>query len=592
LALGWRWFNRLDRRMNRERSRPAAQAGMDGQQGRPLRVLIGECDANDARHIARALQHAGFSPEYRRIQTARVLQSALDDAVWDLLILDHGVPHLSHGQALEAIDARDLDIPVILVSAHRTDAHAAEAMRAGVSDYVLKSDLARLGPVVQRELREADNRREHRLVAAELERMAARDALTGLANRGQLELHLADVCQRIDTLGHAFLYLNVDQFRLINEQGGHPAGDDLIRRLAAVIAGVIRPGAVLARIGPDEFAVLVEQCPAPRAWRLAEQLRRAVNGFRFAWDGRSYRIGVSIGVVAIDEQALEPPEILRRADLACRAAKAQGSNSIRLYAEADAECAQRRGATQWVARLQQALERDELVLFAQSIGCVGDPARRPHAELLVRLQEADGRLVEPGMFIPAAEHFELMPEIDRWVIEHAFRHIGSAPVRGGRWFINLSGISLSDETLADHVGEQLRARGVDARRICFEITETAAIGNMNAALRFMTHVRELGCAVALDDFGSGLSSFTYLKSLPADYLKIDGSFVRAMADEQLDLTIVDAIARIGQAAGKQVIGEGVESKGVVQMLGDLDVDYAQGYALAPPLPLDRLLHPG
>jgi diguanylate cyclase (GGDEF)-like protein len=406
--------------------------------------------------------------------------------------------------------------------------------------------------------------------------------LTGLANRQQLETDLADACSSIGEAGHSFLYLDVDQFRVINENCGHHAGDELIRHLAGVIAGLVRSGHTLARIGPDEFGVLMEHCPVSRAWRVAEQMRRAVNAYRFAWEGHSYRIGISIGVVGIGETGLDVPEVLRRADIACHAAKDLGRNAIRLYTEEDVDLARRRGAMQWVARLQQALQNDELVLFEQAIDRVSARGGCRHSELLVRLEEADGRLVEPGLFIPAAEQFELMPLLDRWVIDRAFRVIGQRPDSQGRWFINLSGTSLSDDTLPDYVGERLIESGVEGARICFEITETAAIANMNAALRFMSHVRELGCAVALDDFGSGLSSFGYLKSLPADYLKIDGTFVRAMIDDELDRTIVEAITKIGHAAGKEVIAESVESADVLDALAGLGIDFVQGFLIGDP----------
>ena len=549
---------------------------------RSLRLLVAEDSEDDTLLLVRALRRAGFETMYRRVDYPRALRNALDEAEWDLIITDYNMPQFSPDDVLEAIHDRGLDMPVILVSAHLADARAADAMKAGINDYVLKDNLSRLGPAVERELREADNRRDHRLVAAELARVASRDSLTGLANRQQLEADLNRACRSIGDVGHAFLYLDVDQFRVINENCGHHAGDELIRHLAGVIDGLVRSGHTLARIGPDEFGVLMENCPVSRAWRIAEQIRRAVNAYRFSWEGHTYRIGISIGVVGIGEAGLHVPEILRRADIACHAAKDLGRNGIRLYTEEDVDVARRHGAMQWVARLQQALQNDELVLFAQPIDRVAASGDYPHAELLVRLEEADGRLVEPGLFIPAAEQFELMPLLDRWVIEHAFRAISRRPRTEGRWFINLSGTSLSDETLPDYVGEQLIASGVEGARICFEITETAAIANMSAALRFMSHVRELGCAVALDDFGSGLSSFTYLKSLPADYLKIDGSFVRAMVDDGLDRTIVEAITKIGHAAGKEVVAESVESEDVLDALAGIGVDFVQGYIIADP----------
>lgn len=557
-------------------------AAKEGARRFGMRLLVAEDSEDDTLLLVRALRRSGFEPNYRRVDSPAALCHALDEAEWDLIITDYNMPQFSPDDVLRAIHERGLDMPVILVSAHLADARAADVMKAGVNDYVLKDNLSRLGPAIERELREAENRREHRLVAAELERVASRDSLTGLPNRQQLEADLARVCTSVGDVGHAFVYLDVDQFRVINENCGHHAGDELIRHLASVIAGLVPAGHTLARIGPDEFGVVMENCPVSRAWRVAEQMRRAVNAWRFSWDGQSYRIGISIGVVGINEAGHEVAEILRRADIACHAAKDLGRNGIRLYTDEDVDVAQRRGAMRWIARLQQALQNDELVLFEQPIDRVAARGSFPHSELLVRLEESDGRLVEPGLFIPAAEQFELMPLLDRWVVDHALRVIGREPRAEGRWLINLSATSLSDEMFPDYVGERLLESGVDGGRICFEITETTAIANLNAALRFMTHVRDLGCAVALDDFGSGLSSFSYLKSLPADYLKIDGTFVRAMIDDPLDRTIVEAITKIGHAAGKEVVAESVESEDVLDALTELGMDFVQGFLIANP----------
>lgn len=555
---------------------------------RSIRVLLAADSEGEIQPLVHALRGGGFEPLYRRIDRPRALHTALEEAEWDLIVIDDAMPRLPPNEVLDALHDRELDTPVILVSAQLNDTRAAAAMRAGVSDYVLRGNLSRLGPAVERELREAANRRNHRIVAAELERVASRDPLTGLANRRQLEIELERACADVGDAGHAFLYLDIDQFRLVNENCGHNAGDELIRQLAAVLGGVVRPNHTLARIGPDEFGALLEHCTVSRAWRIAEQMRRAINAYRFAWEGQTHRVGVSIGVVGIEESGLAVPDVFRRADLACHAAKDLGRNGIRLYTEEDADLAQRRGAMQWVGRLQQAIENDELVLFAQPIAPAGaDAGPAPHAELLVRLAEADGRLIEPGLFIPAAEQFELMARLDRWVIDRALSHIAATEAPAGRWFINLSATSLSDEGLLDYVGERLFDHGVSGECLCFEITETAAIANVNAAIRFMAGVRELGCAIALDDFGSGLSSFNYLKALPADYLKIDGAIVRGMLDDHLDFTIVETITRIGHAAGMEVIGESAEHVALIEAMAKLGVDFVQGHAVDAPRRLER-----
>lgn len=560
-------------------SRPAESAP------RPLRVLIAEDSEDDALLLVRQLRRSGFVPTHRRVEDPAALADALDDADWDLVVTDYNMPQFSPGDVLGAVQQRELDVPIILVSAHVADARAADAMKAGIHDYVLKDNLSRLGPAIERELREAENRRARRDTEAELERLSVQDPLTGLPNRRRLEASLEHALAAGERVAYAFLYLDLDQFRLINDTCGHDGGDELVRGLAGILDGFLRDRDVLARSGPDEFGVLLESCPIPRAWRIAEQMHRAINDYRFVWGGHTYQPSVSIGVVPIDAAGDSVAEILRRADLACHTAKELGRNRIRLYSEDDTDLARRHGDMQWVARLHRALDDDDFRLYRQPIRALGGRSERPFSELLVRLVEADGTVVAPGRFIAAAEHYALMPLIDRWVIDRACRWIGSHE-DGTVWFINLSGTSLSDETLPEFIGARLGEHGVPAGRVCFEITETAAITNMQAAMRLMRHVRRLGCAVALDDFGSGLSSFNYLKSLPADYLKIDGSFVRGMRDDPVDRTIADAVTRVGHAAGMRVIAEHAENASTVAALEAVGVDYAQGYAIAAPVPLD------
>jgi diguanylate cyclase (GGDEF)-like protein len=552
----------------------------------PIRVLVAEDSEDDALLLMRQLRRSGFDPRHDRVASPGALAAALDRGEWDVLITDYNMPQFSPDDVLTAVRERGVDVPIILVSAHVADARAADAMKAGIHDYVLKDNLSRLGPAIQRELREAANRRAQRDAEAEVERLSSQDPLTGLPNRRQLETALERALGVSERVAHAFLYLDLDRFRVINDTCGHDGGDELIRGLAGVLDGFLRDRDVLARIGPDEFGVLLEACPMPRAWRIAEQMHRAVNGYRFEWGGEIWTPGVSIGVVPLDGPGASVADVLRRADLACHTAKELGRNRIRLYSEEDADLTRRHGDMQWVARLHRALDRGSFRLDRQPMRRLGEAASGPLLnELLVRLVEEDGEVVAPGRFIPAAEHYALMPLIDRWVIARAFRWIG-AESGATAWFINLSGTSLSDESLPEYVHGQLTTHGVEPARVCFEITETAAITNMQAASRFMTHVRELGCAVALDDFGSGLSSFNYLKTLPADYLKLDGQFVRGMATSGLDRTIVDAVTRVGHAAGMQVIAEHAETPQALEALAQRGVDFAQGYAVAAPRPLE------
>jgi len=564
---------------------PADDPVANDRRRRVVRVLIAEDSEDDAMLLVRQLRRSGFAPEFRRVEGDAELGRALDDAEWDLIITDYNMPQFSPDDVLNAVAARELDLPIILVSAHVADTRAADAMKAGVHDYVLKDNLSRLGPAIQRELREAENRRVHRDTEAELERLALRDPVTGLANRRQLEARLDYVLRSEDGRHRAFLYLDLDQFRVINDTCGHHGGDELVRALGRTLDGFVRDADTLARIGPDEFGVLLDSCPLQRAWRIAGEMHRAVNAYRFEWDGHSFQPGVSIGVVPLTGEGETVAEILRRADLACHTAKELGRNRIRLYSEDDTDLARRRGDMQWVGRLNAALERDEFTLYQQPVRALDATRAEPFRELLVRLVEPGGTLVEPGAFIAAAEHYALMPLIDRWVIRRSLETISRTPDAGTVWFLNLSATSLSEEGLTGFVGRELERNGIKPSSICFEITETAAIANMQSAMQFMRHVRELGCLVALDDFGSGLSSFNYLKSLPADFLKIDGMFVRHMLDDPVDYTIVEAVTRVGHAAGMRVIAEYAETDATIEALAALGVDYAQGFEIAHPAPL-------
>lgn len=553
---------------------------------RRLRVLIAEDSEDDALLLMRHLRRGGFQALHHRVESVRGLRAALNDGAWDLIITDYNMPQFSSDDVLAAVRDHGIDVPIILVSAHVADARAADAMKAGIHDYVLKDNLSRLAPAVERELREARNRQAHRQATAELEHVVWHDTLTGLANRMQVEKRLGAVLDGVDERGHAFLLLDLDRFHLVNDTGGHPAGDELIRRLASALTEHVHESDTLGRVGPDEFGVLLERCPLSPAWRIAERLRQVVADCRLRIDDRSFQVTTSIGLVPITNQGQNVADVLRRADLACRAAKDLGRDRIRVYSDKDEYLTRRHGDMEWVARLREGLEEGDFVLYRQPIQSLASSRQEVFSELLLRLTQPDGSLVEPGRFIPAAERFDMMPLIDRWVIRRAFEQIAAAgaadPTR--RWFINLSGRSLSDESLPVYVRTQLAVCGIAPERVCFELTETAAITHMNVALRFMREVRALGCAVALDDFGSGLSSFNYLKSLPADFLKIDGSFVRLMLDHSLDHTIVESVTRIGHAAGMEVIAEMAETDAVIPALADIGVDYAQGHALGYPVP--------
>ncbi len=419
---------------------------------------------------------------------------------------------------------------------------------------------------------------------------ATHDGLTDLINRREFENRLERVLEtaRASDSEHALCYLDLDQFKIVNDTCGHMAGDQLLRQLGNVLKGSVRHRDTLARLGGDEFALLIEHCPMSKAVRIANTLREAVESHRFQWDDYSFKVGASIGVVPIDAASPGAAHLLGMADHACYAAKEQGRNRVHVYREDDAEIARRSGEMQWVARLDAALEAGRFTLVRQRIAPVDGAFEGDHYELLLRMMEEDGTLISPGAFLPAAERYNVAVRVDRWVLDAALDWLEGEPGElDGLHLcaINLSGHSLTDEAFLDHAVGRIRASRVPPEKLCFEITETAAIVNFAGAHAFITALRELGCRFALDDFGSGLSSFGYLKTLPVDYLKIDGTFVKDIVDDPIDRAMVEAINRIGQVIGKKTVAEFVESEAILARLREIGVDYAQGYHVGHPEPL-------
>lgn len=427
-----------------------------------------------------------------------------------------------------------------------------------------------------------------RQYAARLSNLAAHDALTGLLNRREFEQRVrAIVERREDEEGqHAVLYLDLDQFKVVNDTSGHAAGDELLRQVGALLRPRLREGDVLARLGGDEFGVLLPHCPPAPALRIAEALRKAIVDFRFAWKNRSFTIGVSIGLVNLADGPHTLASALSAADAACYLAKDKGRNRVQVYRPEDSEVALRRGEMEWVHRLHRALAEDRLCLYSQPIRAMHAPGpHSQHEELLVRLIDERNELIPPIAFIPAAERYHLMPSIDRWVIRTAFRVLAERRSAGntvGTYAINISGASIGDDQFLDYVRESFARFRIPHASICFEITETTAVTSLSKAAEFIGALREPGCRFALDDFGVGVSSFTYLKQLPVDYLKIDGSFVKNMLNDPVDAAMVEAIHRIGRVMGKQTIAESVETTATLDALRSVGVDYAQGNAIATP----------
>jgi diguanylate cyclase (GGDEF)-like protein len=426
---------------------------------------------------------------------------------------------------------------------------------------------------------------------------ASHDPLTGLINRREFELRVAAAGGRArqDKSEHALFYMDLDQFKVVNDTCGHIAGDELLRQLGTLLHHTVREGDTLARLGGDEFGVLLEYCPIDKALIIANELRETVQSFRFHWQDKVFTVGVSIGVAPITADSDDLPSILSAADAACYAAKDRGRNRVHIYEVDDAELARRHGEMQWVSRLNRALEENRFVLYCQPIVPIARDTGKPtHFEVLLRMRDDNQTLITPDAFVRAAERYNLMGTIDRWVVRNTFARLSgclrhSASARCPTFSINLSGASLNDEEFLAFISDQFRTRQVPPSSICFEITETAAIANLVHAESFIKPLKNLGCRFALDDFGSGLSSFAYLKHLPVDYLKIDGAFVREIAQDPIDFAMVKSINEIGRVMGMQTVAEFVETKEIFAKLGEIQVDFGQGCYIGSPFPLDQLM---
>ncbi|MER2545305.1 MAG: EAL domain-containing protein [Candidatus Accumulibacter phosphatis] len=429
---------------------------------------------------------------------------------------------------------------------------------------------------------------ETRQLTRQITHEATHDTLTGLVNRREFEKRLDRALASAKQYGahHALCYLDLDQFKIVNDTAGHAAGDELLKQIKGVLTRVFRERDTLARLGGDEFGLLLDNCPLEKACKIAEDLVAAIHDYRFAWAGRSFQIGVSIGLAPITASVENTAQLLSQADVACYTAKERGRNQVHVYQTEDSESAQRHGEILRAAGLWDALEQERFCLYCQPIvSLTGDGDTSTHFELLLRMRDDDGKLVAPAAFIPAAERYGLMGAIDRWVIRTAFRHYSETlSTSAAEMSINLSGNSLNDHTLLDFVLAQFSEFSLPPGRVCFEITETAAIYNLSQAIEFMAAIKQHGGRLALDDFGSGLSSFRYLKTLPVDYLKIDGSFVSNMVEDSIDHAMVAAINQVGHLMGIQTIAEHVHSQAIVEQLRTLGVDYVQGYAVGRPLP--------
>ena len=485
------------------------------------------------------------------------------------------------------------DLNIIVISAllfwltHKVTINTDHLARADFENRELNSQLINYNESLEAEV----SRRTY-----DLEKMVKLDSITGLVNRYEFEQRLKAVIEsaKNEEATHVMCYIDLDQFKIVNDKCGHIAGDELLRQIALVLKRSARETDVVARLGGDEFGIIYIDSTLEDAQLQGQRLLNAIGEYRFNYQGNTFRIGASIGMVGIIKECCTLTNLLSQADAACYAAKDGGRNRIHVAHPEDTTIQERRNQMQWIGRLEEALITNSFVLYVQPIVPVLDPLQRRHYEVLVRLREESGEIIPPMAFIPAAERYGFMPKLDRWVMENTFKSFTKIwhEVNEETYFsINVSGASLGDARTKDFIRGLFGNYGVPYHTITFEITETEAVGNMTNALEFINEFRALGCRFALDDFGCGLSSFSYLQNMPIDYLKIDGSFVHDIHLNPINRAMVDAINQIGHVMGIATICEYVETAAVLHVLNELNVDFAQGYHIDRPFPIEILFTP-
>lgn len=553
-----------------------------------LKLLIVDDSEDDVYLLTHTLNKGGLNYEHCHVETLKELKQALKEH-WDVVITDHHMIGFTSKEVLDLVHSINQELPVVIVSGEIGEDVAVGEMHRGAQDYVMKDNMARLIPVILREHKQHQSQKAHKKTEEDYRFLRYHDNLTNLVNRKEFEKRIgeavAEVKQNRDT--HVLMFLDLDQFKVVNDTCGHIAGDELLVKTTNVLKSCIRERDTLARLGGDEFGILLDNCQKEGAFKVAASIRNKIKENRFVWEGRPFEITISIGMVEINEYAMDLHELLSCADIACYAAKDKGRNGVVWFTPDDVEYNKRKSEMQWAPRIRQAAEENHFVLFHQPMANLGAQSQGLHTEFLLRMKDNNG-LIPPGAFIPAAERYNLMPVIDRWVVKNVFEYLNAAGLghqNDSTYFINLSGSTLSDQSFFDDIKSLQKRNNINPQNICFEITETAAIDNLVDAVDFISEIRQLGYKFALDDFGVGLSSFSYLKTIPVDYLKIDGSFVLNMLQNDIDRGIVEACNKIAHAAGLKTVAEFVENNEILQALTKMGVDYAQGYGIQKPGPV-------
>lgn len=571
-----------------------------------MRLIIISDQPDDIALMRSALEQSGFTnlivaenSEASLEHLRKSLANGISDI--DAILMDITVPSMNGYEICRMLHANNdwHAIPVIIIAPNDESGHM--PFDAGATDILFKPIrgmeliprvIAALSLKQERDLRKS---REHELetelaerkvMEARLQYLVGHDDLTGLSNRRRLEqeLELAVLNAHYNNTTSALLYLDLDQFKVVNDTEGHTAGDRLLVNVANKLRRQVGATGTLARISSDEYAVLIENITLDDAVRTAESLRCLMDEFYFKTDSRTYHIGVSIGIALIHpDESITAGDALTRADQACYVAKTRGRNMVHIFSHEDTEMLPLRHAAQWVPRIRDALLNDKFCLVFQPV--ISLPSHETtHYEALIRMIGNHQELISPDNFIPVAERMGLIHDIDLWVVEHAIDVLRTLPVHLSL-NINLSSHAFQDPALPPLIREKLTTTGVDGKRITFEITETAAIANFSQTRNMITQLRTLGCRFALDDFGAGFSSFSYLKQFPVDYLKIDGAFITNLVNDPVDQTLVKSMTEVARTLGKRTVAEFVENNETLILLEEYGVDYAQGYYVGKPQPL-------
>ena len=563
-------------------------------------MLIVEDNPVD-REVYRRLMTRDADCEYRFTET-ELGEDGIDVCLTnppDCVLLDYNLPDFDGLEFLTTLSERisDITFPVVMLTGQGDERVAVEALKYGAEDYLVKAGLTPelLRRAVSNAVEKMALRRSVKINQEELARIATTDALTDIPNRRYLMERLTQELERAKRYETplSVLLLDLDYFKQVNDRYGHLTGDEVLKSVGKLLEQCARQTDIVGRYGGEEFCVVLTNTALEEAAQVAQRIcERARDECHHPVESKGeFHVTCSIGAAGFDDDASDAASFLARADTALYNAKDQGRDRIRVYRRGDAELTKRQMELQWVSKINQALSEGRFCLNVQPIVPVAPGEwEGEHYEVLLRMRDEDGEIVSPGEFLPAAEQFHLSTKLDRWVTSTVFAWLADHSERLRRLHlcaINLSGQSVTDQGLLEFIIEQLHARHIPARKICFEITETAAIENLSEATKFITTLRSLGCRFALDDFGSGLSSFTYLKSLPVDYLKIDGAFVRGIADDPIDFAVVRTINEIGKVMNKQTIAEFVENQAIREKLQEIGVDYAQGYGIGRPEPIEE-----